>query len=50
MDPSTIVVIVGIATLLIERIFTWSTRIKHSTCCGCDLEMESKNEKDKLIN
>jgi len=40
MDPSSIVVIVGVVTLVIERFFAWGIRIKHSACCGCDLEME----------
>ena len=40
MDPSSIIVIAGIATLVIERIFSWIVKIKHSTCCGCDLEMQ----------
>lgn len=35
MDPTTIVMLVGLASLLVERLFTWATRIRRSRCaCG----------------
>ncbi len=45
MDPSSIVLLVGIGTLLIERVFKWFMKIKNSTCCCCGVEM-NKSEDD----
>ena len=42
MDPSSIVVLVGITTLLIERICKWAMKIKNSTCCCCGVEMKEE--------
>lgn len=39
MDPATIALIVGLATLIIERAFTWAQRIKKSSCCGGTVEL-----------
>ena len=44
MDPSSIVLIVGISTLLIERVFKLSMKIKNSTCCCCGVEMNKSDD------
>ena len=33
MDAITISLLIGLATLLIERLFDWFTRISRSNCC-----------------
>ena len=43
MEPSSIVVLVGIATLLIERICKWAMKIKNSSCC-CGVEMKENKD------
>ncbi len=43
MEPNTIIILVGVGTLLIERVFTWMRRIKKSECCGAKVEMNSSN-------
>lgn len=40
MDPSTVIIIVGLATLIIERGFSWGLKIKKSHCLGMDIEMK----------
>ena len=43
MEPGTILIIVGLSSLIVERIFSWATRIKKSSCCGSEIEMHEKN-------
>lgn len=44
MEPTSIMIIVGLVTLIIERIFDWSLKIKKSTCCGLvNIEMKDNN-------
>jgi hypothetical protein len=40
MDPSTVIIIIGLATLIIERGFSWAIKIKKSHCFGMDIEMK----------
>lgn len=40
MDPSTVIIIIGVATLIIERSFSWGIKIKKSQCCGNTVEMK----------
>lgn len=40
MDPNLIVLIVGLTGLVIERIFSWALKIKHSNCFGIEIERE----------
>jgi len=40
MDPSTIALLVGLGTLIIERLYTWIMKIKSSKCCGGDIEFQ----------
>lgn len=48
MDPSTVIIIVGLTTLIIERCFSWGIKIKKSNCFGVEVEMKDdcsdKNE------
>jgi hypothetical protein len=39
MEPNTIIILVGLGTLLIERVFTWMLRVKKSECCGAKVEL-----------
>jgi len=41
MEPSTILIIIGLATLIVERSFAWALKIKRSNCCGNQIEMQS---------
>ena len=48
MEPSSILIIIGVATLLIERGFSWALKIKKSNCCCVDIEMKDDcSEKSK---
>ena len=38
VDPVTITLIVGVATLLVERFFVWASKIKSSDCWGFKME------------
>lgn len=40
MEPTTIIIIIGLITLLIERGFSWAIKIKKSECCGTKVEMK----------
>ena len=42
MDAVTVTLIVGITTLLIERLFKWSMKIKKSSCCNQLVNVEMK--------
>lgn len=46
LDPATITIIAGLATLLVERGFTWLGKIRKSSCCGNLIELDDlkKNE------
>lgn len=45
MEASTIVVIAGLASLLVERLFSYLRKIKRSKCCGCtEIEMNEISE------
>lgn len=40
MEPSTILIIIGLATLIVERGFLWALKIRKSECCGNIVEMK----------
>lgn len=40
MDPVTVGLLIGVITLLIERLFKWAGRIKESECCGVKIERD----------
>lgn len=42
MEPATIALIIGLATLMVERIFVWASKIKKSDCLG--MKIERSNE------
>ena len=42
LDPVTISIIVGLVTLVIERVYKYIKKIKRSKCCG-NTEIEMKN-------
>jgi hypothetical protein len=49
MDPTTIAILIGLGTLLIERTFKYLYKIKYSSCCGSVVvlkESTSENEID----
>lgn len=49
MEAQNIVVIAGVATLLLDRLFACLRRVKKSKCCGSEIEMakeKSLNESD----
>lgn len=45
MEPGTIIIVIGLATLIVERVFSLSMKIKKSTCCGGSIEMEMDDVK-----
>ena len=47
MDPTSIAILIGLATLVVERIFSVANKIKSSKCCGGSIEF--KNSVDKNI-
>lgn len=50
MDAATIALICGLVTLAIERIASWSLRIKKSKCSSCmeiDMEEDPQSEDKK---
>ena len=44
MDPATIIIIVTLTTLVIERLFKWTIKIKKSSCCNGATVIEMQNE------
>lgn len=40
MDITTITIVIGLITLIIERGASWFMKIKKSKCCGNIIEME----------
>ncbi len=46
MEPATIIIIIGFATLVIERIASWAMKIKSSKCMGTEIEMVSVETKN----
>ena len=42
LDPATISIIVGLVTLVVERVYAYLIKIKKSKCCG-NTEIEMKN-------
>jgi hypothetical protein len=45
MDPLELSIIIGVCTLLIERVFSWAGKIKKSSCFGGKIEMEREDGK-----
>jgi hypothetical protein len=45
MDPQSIIIIVGVAVLLLERMFACLSRVKKSKCCGGELQLSSPPKK-----
>lgn len=43
LDPVTITIIVGLVTLVVERIYKYMIKIERSKCCGNITEIEMKN-------
>ena len=41
MDPATITIIVGLLTLIAERIFSIANKVKKSKCFGVEVEMNT---------
>jgi hypothetical protein len=44
MDPSMVLIIIGVTTLIVERSFSWALKIKKSNCCGNTIEMKDDYE------
>lgn len=42
LEPSTVVLIVGLATLLVERLFSWGMKVKSSHCMGNEIVMKEE--------
>lgn len=40
MDAVSLGIIVGLAGLIVERIFVYCKKIKNSTCCGMKIERD----------
>ena len=50
VDPVSITLLAGIATLLIERLFKWLEKIKKSKCCGGEFIFFEEKCKPKDLN
>ena len=48
MDPLTVSILVGLATLLIERGYKFAMKIKSSSCCGVKLKMDDSPDSPQL--
>lgn len=48
MDTQSIIIIVGLTTLIIERIFSCINRIRTSKCCGGELVLTPQESKKSL--
>lgn len=49
MDPQSIILIVGVAVLILERLFSCLNRIRTSKCCGGEIQLSpEKNSKNSL--
>lgn len=50
MDPQSIILIVGVAVLIMERLFSCLNRVRTSKCCGgeIDLSPEKNSPKNSL--
>lgn len=46
MEPTDIIIIVGIILLFVERMFTCLYRVRKSKCCGGELEMSNSPAKE----
>lgn len=46
MDPILITTLIGVSTLLIERLYSFSKKIKKSSCCGATVELSNSMDKD----
>lgn len=50
VDSVLIVSMIGVLTLIVERVFTWLSRIKRSKCCSSEFEFtEEEHERPKKI-
>lgn len=47
MDPASIVIIVGLLTIMVERVFAWSLKVKKSSCMGAEVEMMEPEKERK---
>ena len=50
METSSIVLIVGVALMILERIFKCTMKIKKSKCCGGEIEMSTPPKDQSSLN
>lgn len=50
IDPANIAIIVGVATLLIERAYKLLKNIKKSNCCGASIETRQSNDDENSVD
>jgi len=51
MDPQSIILIVGVAVLIMERLFSCLNRVRTSKCCGGEIELSpEKNSPKNSLN
>jgi len=43
MDPISIGLLIGVATLIIERVFTLLNRLTTSKCCGSEIDFKESS-------
>jgi len=43
-DPIQISMVIGIVTLVVERIFKFAYRVSSSECCCCNIKFEEEQE------
>lgn len=45
MDAITLSLIIGLATLIVERVFSVIRKIRKSSCCGSEFDLTGSEEK-----
>jgi hypothetical protein len=50
VETTNIVLIVGVALIILERIFKCAMRVKKSKCCGGEMEMSSPTKEPSSLN
>lgn len=48
MEPVTIALLIGLSTLVVERVFVWASKIKKSDCWGFKIERDDEMKTPKI--
>lgn len=50
VETTNIILIVGVALIILERIFKCAMRVKKSKCCGGEMEMTTPTKEPSSLN